>query len=72
MTRARWIALGLVAALSVLAQAFGPHPPYARWWDLVPGSYALFGFLGCVAIVVVSKKLGKAVLQRSEGYYDDA
>jgi hypothetical protein len=39
-------------------------------WSHVPGFFALFGFVGCVIIVVVSKLLGHYWLQRKEGYYD--
>ncbi len=35
----------------------------------LPGFYALFGFLSCVAIIVVSKLLGYVLKQR-EDYYD--
>lgn len=35
-----------------------------------PGYYAAFGFAGCVLIVLVSKWLGKHLLQRSENYYE--
>lgn len=34
-----------------------------------PGFYALFGFISCVVIIVVSKLLGFA-LKRKEDYYD--
>lgn len=35
----------------------------------VPGFYALFGFIACVAIILISKVLG-FVLKRPEDYYD--
>jgi len=35
----------------------------------VPGFYALFGFIACVAIILISKVLGY-VLKRPEDYYD--
>jgi hypothetical protein len=34
-----------------------------------PGFYALFGFIACVAIILISKVLG-FVLKRREDYYD--
>lgn len=34
-----------------------------------PGFYALFGFIACVAIILISKVLG-FVLKRPEDYYD--
>lgn len=35
----------------------------------LPGYDAFLGFAGCVVIVVVSKWLGKKVIQRPEAYY---
>ena len=34
-----------------------------------PGFYALFGFISCVVIIVISKLLGY-LLKRKEDYYD--
>lgn len=34
-----------------------------------PGFYAMFGFIACVAIILISKVLG-FVLKRQEDYYD--
>ncbi len=34
-----------------------------------PGFYAVFGFIACVAIIVISKLLGY-LLKRKEDYYD--
>jgi hypothetical protein len=51
------LALALVVAEVVLP--VGGHLP--------PGTFAAFGFVGCVAIVVVSKWLGKRALQRPDG-----
>ena len=64
-----WIALGLVTAISIAAQVAAPHVEGGHWWDAVPGSYAGYGFVGCAAIVFVSKWLGIYWIQRSEGYY---
>lgn len=37
--------------------------------EAVPGFYALFGFISCVAIILISKLLGFA-LKKDENYYD--
>jgi hypothetical protein len=34
-----------------------------------PGQMAVYGFVGCVVIIVVSKWFGKLFVQRREGYY---
>ena len=36
----------------------------------MPGLFALFGFIACVAIIVISKLIGHYWLQRKEDYYD--
>ncbi|MFQ5683040.1 MAG: hypothetical protein ACE5HC_07180 [Candidatus Binatia bacterium] len=39
------------------------------WWSRLPGFFAFFGFLACVALITISKMLGGHWLQRREGYY---
>jgi hypothetical protein len=62
-TRNLWLttaaALAVFVALDLVVR-------YARF----PGYGALIGFGGCVVIVVVSKWIGKVLLERSEGYYE--
>jgi hypothetical protein len=41
-----------------------------HWWEKIPGFYVFFGFAGCVAIILISKALGKLLLQKKEDYYD--
>jgi drug/metabolite transporter (DMT)-like permease len=36
-----------------------------------PGFWAVFGFVGCVLIILVSKWFGHAGIMRSEDYYDE-
>jgi len=61
---------GVVVVVVVMAGLLLPQGHgETNWWDQVPAFYALFGFLSCVAIVLVSKALGKAWLQRKEDYY---
>ena len=38
-------------------------------WESFPGFYALFGFIACVAIVLISILLRK-ILRRRDDYYD--
>ncbi len=64
-----WAAVaGTVAVALPLVVPVEHHFP----WDAVPGFYALFGALGGAAIVVVSKWLGHALLQRPETWYGEA
>ena len=39
-------------------------------WSNILGFFAIFGLIGCVAIVLISKWLGHRWLQRKEDYYD--
>jgi hypothetical protein len=38
-------------------------------WENIPGFYALFGFVACVALVLIAKQMRK-ILMRKEDYYD--
>ncbi|NJO35116.1 MAG: hypothetical protein HC869_20415 [Rhodospirillales bacterium] len=55
---------GLLLAVDVLVPKHGPFPI-----EHVLGFYALFGFIACVALVLVAKAL-RRVLMRPEDYYD--
>ncbi len=39
-------------------------------WSKIFGFFAVFGLIGCVAIILISKWLGHYWLQRKEDYYD--
>lgn len=39
-------------------------------WEKIPAFYALYGFVACVLLVVVAKRM-RNVLMRKEDYYDD-
>ena len=39
-------------------------------WEKIPAFYALYGFVACVALVVVAKLIRKVVM-RKEDYYND-
>ena len=55
--------------LPVLAEMFHAHPPHF-WFEWIPAWGSLYGLASCVAIIVVSKFLGKVWLMRREDYYD--
>lgn len=63
--------LGLIAlAEIVLPLVFGAgHPHFA--FETIPAWGSLYGLFSCIAIIVVSKLLGKAWLMRSEDHYDE-
>lgn len=67
--RLMWWGGSVVLLLTVLAQLLFPMKPHfvVDGW-LAFG--AIFGFLSCVAMVLVAKVLGW-ILKRSEDYYQD-
>jgi hypothetical protein len=61
------LVMSLVAG--VLVQSFTPfHADFV--WQEIPVFSAIYGFLGCIIIIVVSKALGQHWLQKEEDYYD--
>ena len=44
--------------------------PAHFWFEEIPAWGSAFGLVSCVAIVIVSKLLGKLWLARPEHYYD--
>lgn len=68
----RWSYAGLAAiALGefVLPRLFRGEPGHF-WFEDLPAWGSLYGLVSCVAIIVVSKLLGKLWLMRRETYYD--
>jgi hypothetical protein len=68
----RWFYIGLVAILLaeiVLPLVLYAHDPHF-WFERIPGWGSLYGLVSCVAIILVSKFLGKVWLMRREDYYD--
>ena len=57
----------LSAALLVIDPFIHKHGPFAieHWW----GFYGIYGFVGCVFLVLAAKELRKLVM-RGEDYYD--
>jgi hypothetical protein len=41
------------------------------WFEDLPAWGSLYGLVSCVAIIIVSKLIGKLWLMRREDYYDD-
>ncbi|MBD3331850.1 hypothetical protein GF356_03285 [candidate division GN15 bacterium] len=67
MRRIHWIILAVLTVLSLVGQYLAKHY-YA--WDVIPGFYAILGFIGCLVIIKVSKWFGKKIVFRDEDYYD--
>jgi hypothetical protein len=39
-------------------------------WEKIPAFYAIYGFVACVVLVVIAKRMRKVVI-RKENYYDE-
>ena len=72
MKRIWFLAFAVLLILSIIAdlllesgQGHGEFP-----WSGIPGFFALFGLISCIAIILISKFLGHHWLQRREDYYD--
>ena len=68
----RRVSYGLLAATIVaeLVVRFLLHVhPGEHSWDVIPGFYALFGFIVCALLIVLSKFLGHYWLKKDERYY---
>ncbi len=58
-----------LCAILVIAD-FIIHRHTTMGWEKIPAFYAIYGFVACVVLVVVAKKMRK-VLMRKENYYDE-
>ncbi len=67
--RILWVVFCIVLALTLLAQAVVVIKP-AFGLDGWPGFAAVFGFLSCLALVLLAKLLG-LLLKRRDDHYDD-
>ena len=47
---------------------FDKHP-YFRW-ETWPGFYAVYGFVACVLLVLISKHVLRPLVMRNEDYYE--
>ncbi|MDP2682047.1 MAG: hypothetical protein Q8P28_04450 [Deltaproteobacteria bacterium] len=62
--------LYITLAVIVAADFLVPREHAAFFWDDIPGWSAVYGFISCVLIIVVSKFLGHRGLMKKEDYYD--
>ena len=46
------------------------HPEVHFFWEGLPIFNALYGFVGCIAIILGSKAIGQYWLQKDEDYYE--
>lgn len=58
-----------ICALSFIAEFF-IHRHVDHPWEALFNFYSLYGFVACVALVLIAKEMRK-FLMRGEDYYDD-
>lgn len=59
--------LAIVDAMPGLVHKEHAHTAVER----LPGFWAVFGFLGCVVLILASKAFGHAGIMKREDYYDE-
>lgn len=70
--RRAWALGGLLAGATIVLQVVFRHAAHPHYrWHAVPAFELVFGFLGCALVVVASKALGRAGLQKPESHYGE-
>lgn len=65
-----YLLLGAVLVISATAEAMGVHLHVPAWYPLPFGYNILFGFAGCLLLIVAAKMIMMPLLQRDEDYYE--
>ncbi|MDI6788358.1 MAG: hypothetical protein QME51_08300 [Planctomycetota bacterium] len=63
------ILLIIFILLSLLSDLLLPHDLprcISGWWHKLPGFEIIYGFIGCIVIIIVAKLLARLVLQKRE------
>ena len=64
------VCYGLLALIAVFASMVDKHHAHTWAEKHIPGFWALFGFVACVLIIIVSKWYGHLGIMTREDYYD--
>ena len=65
-----WIAIGILALISLIVEYTMVEHHGDHWWSHIPSFYVLLGFLGSVVVIYLSRWLGKLIILSDEDYYD--
>jgi len=62
----------LVSIVIVCFLGFLVHPGHEPHyiWEKIPVFEAIFGFIGCIVLIIFSKVLGRYLLEKQDNYYD--
>ena len=70
LTRWSYITLAVIVVVEIAAP-YVLHDEHAEFaFEFLPAWGSVYGLISCVAIIIVSKWLGKLWLMRDENYYD--
>jgi hypothetical protein len=69
--RVCYVLLGALVLLDALPAVVNKE--HAHTWPErhLPGFWAVFGFVGCVVLILASKAFGRAGIMTREDYYDE-
>lgn len=70
MKRAKQIFFGVLIVLVVI-DLFVPKEEALFPGQAMPGFMAVYGFVSCTLIIVISKLIGKMGISKKEEYYDE-
>jgi hypothetical protein len=60
----------VIALAEIIVRYVVASEPAHFWFEEIPAWGSIYGLISCIAIIVVSKFLGKLWLMRREDYYD--
>lgn len=66
-----YIGLGVLALLVLLDAIFVSKEHAHTKAEHIPAFWAMFGFIACVMIILVSKWFGHCGIMKKEDYYDE-
>lgn len=69
--RGFYVLLAVVLVCEVVLPLVFPGAHHHFGFESFPGWGSLYGFLSCIAIIVLSKLIGIAWLMKREDHYDD-
>jgi hypothetical protein len=65
------VILSLIGISTFVAEfGFLSHSSHGHWWNHIPGFYALWGFIGSVGLILISRLVGRVLIQKKEDFYD--
>ena len=66
------IIIALIILATIICDLLFPvaHHNNGFWWTHILGFFLLFGFIGCLILIIIPKIIGHSWLQRKEDYYD--